>query len=38
VRSYHDHLRRLMPVLDLDRPPAAGTLLERNDVLLAEGA
>ena len=38
VRSYHDHLRRLMPVLDLDRPPAAGTLLERNDTLLAEGA
>ena len=38
VRSYHDHLRRLMPVLDLDRPPAAGTLLERNDALLAEGA
>ena len=38
MRSYHDHLRRLMPVLDLDRPPAAGTLLARNDALLAEVA
>jgi hypothetical protein len=38
VRSYHDQLRRLMPVLALDRPPAPGTLAARNDELLAEAA
>ena len=38
VRSYHDHLRQLMPVLDLDRPPAPGTLAQLNETLLAEPA
>jgi phenylpropionate dioxygenase-like ring-hydroxylating dioxygenase large terminal subunit len=34
VRSHHDHLRRLMPVLDLDRPPAPGGLASANARLL----
>ena len=38
VRSYHDHLRRLMPVLDLDQAPAPGTLVERNRALRARAA
>ena len=38
VRSYHDHLRRLLPVMNLPRPPAAGTLAQVNDELLAQGA
>ena len=38
VRSYHDHLRQLMPVLDLDQAPAPGGLVERNDALLAQTA
>ena len=30
VRSYHDHLRTLMPVLESATPPAAGTLTATN--------
>jgi phenylpropionate dioxygenase-like ring-hydroxylating dioxygenase large terminal subunit len=35
VRSYHDHLRALLPVLNLERAPAAGCLADENAVLLA---
>ena len=35
VRSYHDTLRRLMPVLGLDRPPASGTLRQTNQEMLS---
>jgi len=30
VRTYHDHLREVLPVVDLDEEPEAGTLAERN--------
>ena len=36
VRSYHDELRRLFPVLDEDEP-APGTLRQRNADLSGEG-
>jgi phenylpropionate dioxygenase-like ring-hydroxylating dioxygenase large terminal subunit len=38
VRSYHDHLRRLLPVMTLPTPPATGTLAQVNRELLEEGA
>lgn len=37
VKTYHDELRQVMPVLTLDQEPARGTLIERNAELLAEG-
>jgi hypothetical protein len=30
VRAYHDRLRRLMPVLNLETPPPQGRMAERN--------
>lgn len=36
VRSYHDQLRRHLPVLTLDKAPPEGSLAERNAQLLAE--
>lgn len=36
VRSYHDHLRRILPVIDLEDPPEPGTLAQRNEELLGE--
>jgi carnitine monooxygenase subunit len=38
VRSYHDHLRRLLPVVNLETAPAHGTVAAVNAELLAEGA
>ena len=34
VRSFHDHLRKLIPALRLDHPPAAGALADVNASLL----
>lgn len=36
VKSYHDQLRDLFPVLTLEEPPAPGTLAEVNAEMLAE--
>ncbi len=36
VRSHHDHLREILPVMTLEREPAAGTLAERNASMLQE--
>ena len=36
VRSYHDQLRRLIPVMSLEEEPAAGRLAEIDSSLLAE--
>ena len=36
VRAYHDRLRRLMPVLNLEAPPPQGQLAERNRELGGE--
>jgi phenylpropionate dioxygenase-like ring-hydroxylating dioxygenase large terminal subunit len=33
VRSFHDQLRTIMPVLDLEVAPPVGTLAEQNDVM-----
>jgi carnitine monooxygenase subunit len=38
VRSYHDHLRRALPVVNLETPPAPGTVAAVNAELLAQGA
>jgi hypothetical protein len=35
VKTYHDALRKLFPVLKEDEPPA-GTLADRNAALLTE--
>jgi phenylpropionate dioxygenase-like ring-hydroxylating dioxygenase large terminal subunit len=37
VRSYHDHLRAVLPVLNLDEAPPPGTLAEANAALLRAG-
>ena len=37
VRTYHDHLRKLFPILDKPEP-ATGTLAEQNQALLTEGS
>jgi hypothetical protein len=33
VRAYHDQLREIMPVLNLDQPPRLGTLATVNEEL-----
>lgn len=33
VRSFHDHLRDVMPVLNLETAPPAGTLADQNDAM-----
>lgn len=35
VRTYHDHLREVLPVVNLEDEPAQGTVAERNAELLA---
>jgi hypothetical protein len=35
VRSYHDHLREVLPVLNLAERPAAGTLAVLNERMRA---
>jgi phenylpropionate dioxygenase-like ring-hydroxylating dioxygenase large terminal subunit len=35
VRTYHDHLRAVLPVVNLEDEPAPGTVAERNAALLA---
>ncbi|MCZ6735058.1 MAG: Rieske 2Fe-2S domain-containing protein, partial [Planctomycetota bacterium] len=35
VRTYHDHLREVLPVVNLEDEPAPGTVAERNAALLA---
>jgi len=37
VRTYHDHLRKLFPILD-GPEPAPGTLADQNQTLLADGS
>jgi hypothetical protein len=34
VKTYHDHLRKVMPVLTLDTPPRKGELVIQNDKML----
>lgn len=34
VRSHHDHLRRVLPVMTLDEPPAPGTLASVNEAMM----
>ena len=36
VRSYHDQLRRLMPVITQEEEPAEGSVVRVNSKLLAE--
>lgn len=36
VKSHHDHLRELLPVLTLEEPPETGTMAEVNAAMLAE--
>jgi hypothetical protein len=36
VRSYHDQLRRLMPVITQEEEPAQGSVVRVNSKLLAE--
>lgn len=38
VKSHHDHLRALLPVLTLEEPPEPGTMAEVNAEMLAERA
>jgi phenylpropionate dioxygenase-like ring-hydroxylating dioxygenase large terminal subunit len=38
VKTYHDHLREILPVLTLDHPPAAGTLAAVNRAMLGSDA
>ena len=35
VKTYHDHLRRLLPVINLEDEPEAGTVAERNAAMPA---
>jgi hypothetical protein len=35
VRTYHDHLRELLPVINLDDEPEPGTMVALNAALLA---
>ncbi len=38
VRSYHDHLRDILPVITLENEPASGRLSEQNAILLKQAA
>jgi len=38
VRTYHDHLREVLPVVNLEIEPEPGTVAERNTALLARRA
>ena len=38
VKTYHDHLRRLLPVMGQPAPPEPGQMAQVNDVLLGKGA
>jgi hypothetical protein len=38
VRTYHDHLREILPVLTLDEPPEAGALAAVNRAMLGSAA
>jgi phenylpropionate dioxygenase-like ring-hydroxylating dioxygenase large terminal subunit len=37
VKTYHDHLRRLLPVMEQPVPPKPGQMAHVNDTLLAKG-
>jgi len=37
VKTYHDHLRRLLPVMGQPAPPEPGQMAQVNDALLGEG-
>jgi len=37
VKTYHDHLRRLLPVIEQPVPPKPGQMAHVNDTLLAKG-
>ena len=37
VKTYHDHLRRLLPVMGRPAPPEPGQMAQVNDVLLGKG-
>jgi phenylpropionate dioxygenase-like ring-hydroxylating dioxygenase large terminal subunit len=37
VKTYHDHLRQLLPVMAQPVPPEAGQMALRNDALLSKG-
>ena len=37
VKTYHDHLRRLLPVMGQPAPPAPGQMAQVNDALLWKG-
>ena len=37
VKTYHDHLRRLLPVMEQPVPPKPGQIAHVNDTLLAKG-
>ena len=37
VKTYHDHLRRLLPVMGQPAPPEPGQMAQVNDVLLGKG-
>ena len=37
VKTYHDHLRRLLPVMERPVPPKPGQMAHVNDTLLAKG-
>lgn len=38
VKTHHDHLREVLPVLNLDEEPAPGTMADLNAALLAHSA
>jgi hypothetical protein len=37
VKTYHDHLRQLLPVMAQPVPPESGQMALRNDALLSKG-
>ncbi|MDA9153724.1 aromatic ring-hydroxylating dioxygenase subunit alpha [Planktomarina temperata] len=37
VKTYHDHLRRLLPVMGQPAPPEPGQMAQANDALLGKG-
>jgi hypothetical protein len=37
VKTYHDHLRQLLPVMEQPVPPKPGQMAHVNDTLLAKG-
>ncbi|MDA7466851.1 aromatic ring-hydroxylating dioxygenase subunit alpha [Planktomarina temperata] len=37
VKTYHDHLRRLLPVMGQPAPPESGQMAQVNDALLGKG-